>query len=154
VRDVDGDRRPSKIAPDAGADQREPATLNLGGQIGRIRIGATRAGVEALKGSGSSSRTRLGGRAFERVTYRVPAGRLWALYSGDTVVGVGTSSRAYSTTGGLGPGSDRTRIPRAAARSRCKAAMRTSRGSVVAYWGGAGSKVTWVELLRRPYGGC
>ena len=73
---------------------------------------------------------------------------------GVTVVGVGTSSRAYSTTGGLGAGSDRTRIPRQAVRSRCKAAMRTSRGSVVAYWGGAGSKVAWVELLRRPYGGC
>jgi hypothetical protein len=154
VRDVDGDRRPSKIAPDAGADQREPATLNLGGQIGRIRLGSTRAAVEALKGSGSASRTRVGGRAFERVTYRVPAGRLWALYSGDTVVGVGTSSRAYSTTGGLGAGSDRTRIPRPAVRSRCKAAMRTSRGSVVAYWGGAGSKVAWLELLRKPYGGC
>jgi len=154
VRDLDGDRRPSRIAPDAGADQRESATLILNGQIGRIRLGATRASVEALKGAGSSSRARVGGRVLDRVTYRVPGGRLWVLYSGTTVVGVGTSSRLYSTASGLGAGSERTRIPRPAVRSRCKAATRTSRGAVVAYWGGTGSKVAWLELLRKPYGGC
>jgi len=152
--DIDGDRRPAKIAPDAGADQRESAVLNLRGRIGRVRIGQRRATVEAARGPGSVSHVRRAGRTLVRASYRVPGGRLWVLYGADTVVGIGTSSPAYATTGGLGPGSQQAYIQKKAVRSRCQRALKTLRGRVAAYWSLSAGKVARVELLRKPYGGC
>ncbi len=50
-RDLDGDARPTRLPPDAGADQRDPASIIPGKSIGAIRLGETETEVSTFYGS-------------------------------------------------------------------------------------------------------
>src|SRR5262249_40783222 len=108
--DVDGQLRPNKLAPDAGAWQREPALVVPGRSIGTARIGMTEPRIVAFYGS---SRHRVVGRlpngskaAFD--PYRVRGGKLQGTYRADRVVSVATTSVYYRTAKGLAVGSPLT----------------------------------------------
>jgi len=111
--DIDGRLRPSRLAPDAGAYQRETALIVLGKSIGAATIGESTSRIAAFYGRASSSRrVRLAGRALLRQTYRIHGGELWVTAAQGRVVGVATSSPYYETAGTLGPGAAVARVRR------------------------------------------
>jgi hypothetical protein len=101
--DIDGDPRPRRRAPDAGADQREPAEIIAGRAIGGIALGSTLASVEGHYGKVRVKPSK--GTGLSVATYRVRgAGALRVYYRGTRVVGVSTRSGYYTTDKGAGPG--------------------------------------------------
>jgi hypothetical protein len=104
--DIDGQARSRTWAEDAGADQKEPASIVPGKSIGAIVIGTPAAGLEALYGKPArTSGTKLpSGKAATVESFFVPGGRLSAIVDGGVVVGVGTTSPYYTTPTGLGVG--------------------------------------------------
>jgi hypothetical protein len=98
AKDIEGDVRPARMRADAGADQRDPASIVAGKSIGAIHIGDSEAQVKDFYGR---PRTVAAGRS----TYRVHRGTIWARYANDRVVAVGTTSRYYTTKTGVGVGS-------------------------------------------------
>jgi hypothetical protein len=153
--DMDGDRRPIRRAPDAGADQRETAALSLAGAIGRVRLGMTDAAVaNAYGGPRRVGRRALGGRPPARVArYRVPGGELWTLSQHGRVVGVGTTSRHYATPAGFGVGAAAATVPRTDATS-CRGATVSRRGGRELVTTSRRGTVTSVEIARRGFSLC
>ena len=98
ARDIEGDLRPARMRPDAGADQRDPASIVAGKAIGAIHIGDSESEVKGFYGRPRST-------SAGRSTYRVHRGTIWARYANDRVVAVGTTSRYYTTAAGVGVGS-------------------------------------------------
>jgi hypothetical protein len=153
--DIEGHLRPLRARADAGAHQREPATIRLGLSIGVVRLGSSRSDVEAFHGRRVKTETT--GRT-TRETYRVAGGVLWAWYRDGAVVGVGTSSPYYSTSGGIGPGSTVlgaiTRLP----WDKCRRAYRQVRGGTAIYFttgtGKAGGSLTGISFVRRNADNC
>ncbi len=95
--DIDGDLRPNLFRPDAGADQRDPASIRIANGIGAVHIGESESDVTSFYGAarptaGLRFLLQRDGRA---VVYRLHRGRLWLAYQNGTVVAVGTSSRFY-----------------------------------------------------------
>ena len=153
--DIEGHLRPLRGRPDAGAHQREPAAIRLGSSIGVVRLGSKRLDVEAFHGRAIKA------EATERTTresYRVTGGVLWALYREGTVVGVGTSSPYYSTSGGIGPGSTTVgpivRLP----WDECRRAHRQVRGGIAIYFtpvnGKPGGRLKGISFVRRNADDC
>jgi hypothetical protein len=119
VLDIDGRLRPNKLAPDAGAWQREPALVVPGRSIGAARVGMSEQGIVAFYGS---KRRRVVGKladgskaAFD--TYRVRGGKLHVTYRGDRVVALATTSAFYRTAKGLAIGSP---LPSRGTDSTCR----------------------------------
>ncbi len=165
--DFDGDLRPLRTRSDAGADQRETALLVPGKSIGALAVGATRKTVEAFYGAphrltkwkpvGTGLPPRSGKAAPRIAFYRVHGGSLWAIYADDIVVGLGTTSRYYSTLAGLGVGATAEDL-RGAKRLECRHAYRSYRGGVATFYGipsaGKAGTIGSVSMLRRSYEYC
>jgi hypothetical protein len=157
--DIDGDVRPTRVAPDAGADQRETAAIVLGRSIGAVRLGEKKA--EVIEFYGTPVRTKRDKNTKAKLTvatYRIRGGNLWVRYDGDTVVGVGTNSLFYSLPNGAG-----ARSPLAQVRAKvplswlpCRNSYRRLMGGVAVYVTPAGGKKTGknvdrILMLRRVY---
>jgi len=153
--DIDGHARPRTWALDAGANQREPASIVLSRGIGAARIGMQESDVVAFYGRPQQVRRRAafaGGPSVRVASYRRYGGRLWITYSGQQVVGVRTTSTYYETGAGLGPGTDLSRATSAGFRHRCRNTYRRSVGGVVASVSATKNKtVSSVSLLARGY---
>jgi hypothetical protein len=154
--DIDGQPRPLRARRDAGADQREPASIVLSSGIGSAKLGAAAPAAAALYGS-PASRARVavkGAVPLQAVAYRVPGGRLSMLVADGSVVGLRTSSPYYSTPAGLGPGA-RIRPPRWTRWSKCARAYVGRAGRVDVYLFAARATpqttVRSVLLVRRGY---
>jgi hypothetical protein len=149
--DIDGQQRPLRLPPDAGADQRLPASLTLGSSIGGISLGAPREKVLALYGTSSRTATRAlvpGGPRVEVSGYAVPGGRLSVAYLDDRVVGLGTTSAYFTTPAAFGVGSTARSI---GPYDACLRAYRGRRGGAVVVAGGknlAAAKIASLWLLR------
>ena len=100
LTDAAGALRPLRWKADVGALQTEPAQIVLGRTIGRVALGASRASIEKLLGK----RTTHMRSGLALSTYGRPGGSLFVEYAGAVVVGVGTTTRYYSTVSGLGVG--------------------------------------------------
>jgi hypothetical protein len=124
ARDIEGDLRPARMRPDAGADQRDPASVVAGKSIGAIRLGDSQAQVSAFYGPG-----RAGAR--NTVSYKLHGGWLTAAYAGGRVVRVATTSRFYTTAAGLGVGSKLSAA--GSVRPACKKFLRTRVGGAALY---------------------
>jgi hypothetical protein len=98
-----GRRRPHKLAPDAGAEQREPASIDLVRSIGAARLGMTNAEIASFYGPGRTAQP--GGlqvaSGVNVVSYARPGGRLLVGFRNDSVVWVSTTSRYYGSSAGL-----------------------------------------------------
>jgi hypothetical protein len=160
--DIDGQKRPTTWPSDAGADQREPAELVLGKTIGIAAIGSAEADARAFYGQPRSTvAVRVKNKpGLTRLTYPLHGGALWVTTSGGTVVGVGSSSRYYSTTDGVGPGASTSKI-RSLPGTRwvkCRKAYRRYYGGVAVYFtprgGIKGSVLDSVSMIRRAYDAC
>ena len=153
--DIDGHLRPLRGRPDAGADQRDPASIRLTKSIGVVRLGARRSDIEAFHGRPIGSRAT---GSNVRVTYRVSGGVLWALYRRDSVVGVGTSSPYYATSAGIGPGSPAVGLVTQLPWDACGRAHRQVLGGTTIYYapvGGArGRPVAEISMVRRNEDAC
>ena len=103
AEDIDGQLRPDRLAPDAGADQRESALIVSGRAIGAVELGMSRASVVARYGTPTVER-RWGRGPTTIATYPAPRGHLSVIYANDTVVGAQTTSVYYRTAAGVGPG--------------------------------------------------
>ncbi len=99
--DIDGEQRPRLLRPDAGADQREPASVRPGIGIGAVRIGERQADVEAFYGNarGTPKAQFLRRAGVRTVVYRVHRGALWIGYRNGSVAAVGTNSGFYQLGG-------------------------------------------------------
>ena len=101
--DTDSKLRPLRSKLDAGADQWDPVLIVFGRSIGAVRIGEPLADVEAFYGRPRARGVlKLGKRSLDRLTFRLHGGSLWAIADRGRVVGVGTTSPYYTTTGGIG----------------------------------------------------
>jgi hypothetical protein len=101
--DIDGDARPQRSAPDAGADQREPALITPGRLIGSVALGKTAQSVEATYGKARLKPVK--GTSLSVAAYRVPhVGVLRVYYKGTRVAAVSTRSAYYTTRAGAGAG--------------------------------------------------
>jgi hypothetical protein len=107
--DIDGDVRPIRTAPDAGADQHETALVVPGKSVGAAAIAMQRADIEAFYGPPARAHPVKGAPGFETDSYHIHGGLLDLTYQGDTVVGILTTSPYYSTRTGIGPGTVMTR---------------------------------------------
>lgn len=154
--DLDGDRRPIRRAPDAGADQRETAALSLVGVVGRIRLGMTEAQVVASYGRPRSvGRRRLdGGRSIRVARYAARGGALWALYDRARVVGVGTSSSYYASVTGFGVGAAASSTPARAAAVCGRRGTVSRRGGRELVTTARRGLVTSIEIARPGFAGC
>jgi hypothetical protein len=156
VTDIDGKLRPMRLAPDAGGSQRETAEIDIRKSIGAAALGASKTQLNAFYGSPRRT-VRFRGRAGTTIsTYRAHGGALWVLYRNKVAVGVGTTSRYYSTVTGLGVGMPTKRFAPLKLRwGACKGAYRQSAGlSGVYVTRGSTSKVTSIWILRRGLGSC
>jgi hypothetical protein len=156
VTDIDGNLRPMRLAPDAGGSQRESAEIDINKAIGFASLGASKAQLDAFYG-GPRRTTRFRGRPGTTIaTYRAHGGALWVLYRNKAAVGVGTTSRYYSTLSGLGVGMPTKQFAPLKLRwGACKGAYRRSAGlSGVYVTRGSTSKVTSIWVLRRGLGSC
>jgi hypothetical protein len=155
--DIDGQPRPRRMAPDAGADQREPASIVFGKSIGAVRIGMQEEDVLAFFGGPRQlQRRRKLGPAVRQASYRAHGGRLWLVYDGRTVVGVGTTSPYYESAKGIGAGVDVTPGIRRLPWDPCMRGFRRSSGGVDTYFrvaGGreGGAKIGSILIERRAY---
>ena len=158
--DIAGDARPLRAARDAGADQREPASIVIGRSIGGVSLGMSEADVARFYGHPRKVGTRVfptSGRKGSTATYALHGGSLWVTYDRGRVVGIGTSSPYYTTGGGAGPGvpivsPSRHGLhwqPCPGVYSRTTAAAGTSFAPVGRTRGG---KIATVSILSRGYG--
>jgi hypothetical protein len=142
ARDIEGDVRPARMRPDAGADQRDPASIVPGKSIGAIKLGDSDEQVSAFYGPG-----RRGAR--ETVSYTLHGGKLTATYANGRVVRVATTSRFYTTAAGLGVGS-KLSAARSVRKTACKKLFQTRVGSAALYLGargkGASAKIGTVSI--------
>ena len=105
--DIEGRVRPSALAADAGAWQREPALARSGRSLGTAAMRMSRAAVREWYGT---PRRRLvidgpkPGQKIQVDSYAIRGGRLRVHYADDRVVAISTTSRYYRTSGALGPG--------------------------------------------------
>ena len=81
--DFDGQRRPTGVPVDAGADQREPVAIVVGRSIGAVRLGMPKANVAAFYGETSTTFVRAGKAGRARAVsdrWRTPDGhvRRWS----------------------------------------------------------------------------
>jgi hypothetical protein len=105
-RDLDGRLRPLRYPTDVGAYVSESAAISFSGRLGELRLGMSRAAVTARYGNPrtiAAAPRRPGFRAV--ATYIRHGGNVWVTYGpGQTVVGLATNSRYFTTAAGLGPG--------------------------------------------------
>lgn len=164
--DIEGDMRPLRARPDAGADQRETALLVPGRSIGAVRIGVSRKAVEEFYGrprkltnwKPAGSKGRSAGKDGPRIAfYRLHGGSLWVIYQSDVVVGAGTNTPFYSTPAGLGVGAE-ARLVGGARYVECRHAYRSYRGGVATFYGTPQGRktatVSSVSILRRSHEYC
>jgi len=101
--DHGGRPRPHRLAPDAGAEQREPASIRLGQSIGAARLGMTNDRVTAFYGRGRPS--GVAGLHVDSgvkvVSYGRPGGRLLVGFRDDVVVWLSTTSPYYGSSTGV-----------------------------------------------------
>ena len=154
-RDIEGDSRPTRMRPDAGADQREPASLVLGRSIGRIALGDTEASIVKRYGSPRrNARSRVAGRRLRKAVYVTRGGTLWAVYDANRlVVEVGTRSRYYGDARGVGVGTARATLGRLQWDACRRVSRRTVRGAVVLA-AIRGTRVTSLSFTRPRYAEC
>lgn len=158
--DIDGQARPRRSAADAGADQREPATLVLGRSIGIATLGMSEDAVVAFYGPPTSRKARVNAARDPRLkyaSYRVHGAWLTIAYAAGRVVGIGTSSPYYTTSAGFGVRSGRAGLRRVAWLS-CRSVYRQSVNGVYVFYrmvgGRAGRRVGSLGMLRRSYNQC
>ena len=160
--DIEGKLRPLTLSPDAGASQLETAQIAIGRAIGNATIGASRAAIEQFYGAASrnTSYTTPGGKVI-LATYTRNGGKLWILYNaGNVVVGVGTSSRYYSTLSGLGVSVPTRRLVASlgARWFSCQKAYRRMVGAVAVYVTGKGqhgsAPVGSLWMVKRSFDEC
>ena len=151
----DGQARPFRVRADVGADQREPAALVLGRQIGMVELGMSRSQVERLYGIQRVRFTRARPRHVGIASYTRAGGRISVNYAGGRVVGVATASPYYSTPSGLGVGAAFTGHGR---WSSCSKAYRRSLGPVTLDFrpagGKGGKRIARIGMTRRAYAVC
>jgi Protein of unknown function (DUF1565) len=151
--DADGQQRPRRWRLDAGADQREPASILPNGGIGAARIGVPEAAVDEFYGKPRRFTRRppfRGGPKLRTASYAVHGGRLWVMYgTTGSVAGVATSSLYYSTSAGLGPGAPAASATSAGFRwSACGRAFRRSfPGTVVLAGAAAGPRAKHLGVV-------
>jgi hypothetical protein len=158
VVDMEGDRRPIRRAPDAGADQRESAMLSLTGALGVIRLGMAEKRVREFYGRprASSLRRLSSGRTARVARYRIHGGQLWVVYDDvERVAGVGTSSSYYASPAGVGVGAKDTSLPGQSRARACKGGARkvVAGGREIVVKSRKGS-VTSLEVARRGFAAC
>ncbi len=151
ARDIDGDLRPRRHAPDAGADQRESAVVVPSG-IGEVRIGSSEAAVAAFYGRAKSAESAGGG--LRKVTYAAHGGALWVTYQGDNVAAVGTSSGYYALADGVGPGSPARTATRGASSAPCRGAFRRAFGPSTLLLKTRAGKVASIEVVGKTRAAC
>jgi hypothetical protein len=156
VFDIDGKLRPARMRPDAGASQRETAEIDIDRSIGGASLGAAKKDLNAFYGAPRHTTRLRGARGTSVATYRVHGSALWVLYRNNVAVGVGTTSRYYSTVSGLGVGMPTKRFASLKLRwGACRGAYRRAAGLSGLYvTRGRTSKVTSVWVLRRGLGAC
>jgi hypothetical protein len=141
--DIDGDLRPVRRAPDIGADQRETAMIVLGRSIGRLRLGASRMDVVGFFGQPRRVKRFVSTRGTVTVaSYRVHGGNLSVWYSGDKVVGAGTTTSYYETAGGNGVGAETGSVLKETRLNwlACRHAYRRNSGAAAVYFTPSGGK--------------
>ncbi len=157
--DIDGDARPQRAARDAGADQREPASIVIGRSIGAVSLGMNEADVAKFYGRPRKVAKRAfpaSGRKGRTATFALHGGSLWVTYDRGRVVGIGTSSSYYTATGGAGPGAPIVSPSRNGLRwrpcpgvySRTTTAVATSFAPV---GGTRGGTIATVSIVSRGY---
>jgi hypothetical protein len=160
--DIVGKLRPMMLSPDAGASQQESADIVLGKEIGGATIGESRADVEQFYGA-PIRKTSYGTPSGKVIlaTYSRHGGKLWILYNrANVVVGLGTSSRYYSTLGRLGVSVPTQRVVGAlgARWFSCQKAYRRMLGSVAVYVVGQGQHgappVGSLWMVQRSFDEC
>ena len=153
ARDIDGQLRPDIIAPDAGADQREPVLIVAGRAIGAIELGMSRTRVVAHYGAPKVERRWQGGPATV-ATYSAPRGQLSVIYANGTVVGAQTTSTYYETADGVGPGRPQRSLP-AGAWLACRSAYRRTAHSIDTLYSPTGGRygrlLRSVTIVRRSF---
>jgi hypothetical protein len=158
--DIDGQARPRRAASDAGADEREPATLVLGRSVGMATLGMTEDAIVAFYGEPASRKARVKTARDRRLTYasyRVHGGWLTMAYTAGRVVGIATSSPYYTTTAGFGVSSGRTGLQRITWLSCRSVYHQKVRGVDVFYrilGGRKGKSVGSVAMLRPGFKQC
>ncbi len=156
--DIDGQARPLRVAPDAGADQLESAAIVPGSGLGAIRIGQGQADVRAFYGAPSRvTRAPLGkgGPKVQIDRYRRHGGIVWVAYDAARVVAVGTTSKYYSVPTGLGVGAATTdpKVRPGLGKALCKSSYRRSQGGTVVSLGVGGTTIRSLWITRTKYAG-
>ncbi len=155
--DYEGDPRPIRSNADAGADQQDPAHLSLGRSIGKMKIGRPVSEVTAVYGAGRRGKVSLGGRTFEKLTFRLHGGLVWAIVERGTVVGLGTTSPYYTTENGLGVRADAALLRPWTKKVwvGCQKAFRREFGGVAVYVGlpagKSGKKIGSLWMIKNSY---
>jgi hypothetical protein len=154
--DIEGKLRPMRKAPDAGASQRETAEININESIGAATLGSTKLQLDSFYGSPRRTVRFRKHSGTTIATYRVHGGALWVLYRNGAVIGIGTTSRYYSTLSGLGVGLPTKRFASLKLRwGACRGAYRrTTRTSALYVTRGHSAKVTSLWVLRPGLGAC
>jgi hypothetical protein len=154
--DIDGKVRPRRFRPDAGASQREAASVIPGRSIGEVTLGETEADVTSFYGSPRRIR-RLRDHGVRVAAYRVHRGELLVAYHGQAVVGVGTTTAFYSSSAGLAVGAKTSAPVRRSPWVSCRNAYRLSANHSALFVGirrpGA-AKVTRIWLVKPGFQGC
>ena len=154
--DIDGKLRPMRALPDAGASQRETAEIDVKRSIGAAALGAAKSDLDGFYGAPRRI-TRFRGKLANTIaTYRAHGGALLVLYRAGTAVGIGTTSRYYTTVTGLGVGVPTRQFASLKLRwSACKGGYRRTAGSSGLYvTRSKSSKVTSIWVLRSGIGAC
>jgi hypothetical protein len=153
--DLDAQVRPHRAPADAGADQREPATLVLGKSIGVAALGMSEEAIVAFYGKPSSHKARIKAardRGLQYVSYHAHGGWLTIAYARHRVVALATSSPYYTTAAGVGVRSVRHTLPRVTWVSCRKAYRQVVKGVHVFYGvvGGRHGKAVGSVAMLRP----
>jgi hypothetical protein len=147
--DINGALRPKSMRPDVGAYQAETAAIARR-SIGRARLGGSKGSIEQFYGRTRTVRSKrpffdlLDVRGAFIASYHLHGGLLRVSYVQSRVVAISTTSRYYTTIGGLGVGApvSRAKIGRSGWR-RCgenflrrrggtATAVRVARGRIIA----------------------
>jgi len=115
----------------------------LGRSIGRLRLGATRADVVGFYGEPRRVKHFVSTRGTVTVaSYRIHGGNLSVWYSGDKVVGAGTTTSYYETVGGNGVGSETDSALKEIRLGwlACRHAYRRNSGGAAVYFTPSGGK--------------
>ena len=132
----------------------------IGRSIGAVSLGMSEADVARFYGRPRKVGTRAfptSGRKGRTATFALHGGSLWVTYDRGRVVGIGTSSSYYTTTGGAGPGAPIVSPSRYGLRwrpcpgvySRTTAAVGTSFAPVGRTRGGT---IATVSIVSHGYG--